>query len=522
MSDFKTKHHKELLIQKEIAETLNQSVDMEEMLQKALEKLLELMGLETGWIFLTTKESSYELVAHHNLPPALAREGMRPMLCEECSCLSLYWEGNLNNAVNRIKCARLDEAVLTSQGDTRGLTHHATIPLTVRCERFGLLNLASLGRKHFDDDELILLESVAYQIGTAVERTRLYEQKKKQAEDKVARYIIDYFASTEQVNRRIWNINDLNQLLLTIAEQIRKYFDFSQTVAMIIQQNKQLTLKTIVSQDEPSLLNEVPLLQDKECAEDIISLAYQQQHVYQSHERPFNYSSLKQSEHLFSIALPLKAHVLESDSFGVLLISRGTEAFSGLEVELLELLANHISLALAHVRLYEESQSLLLAEERNRIARDLHDSVNQKLFALSLTARGLKEMFANEGNDIVAEAISDIQQLSQEALTEMRSLIWQLRPYGLDKGLHASLEDYAKKIGVQLISQSNKIVQLPEQVEEVLWRIGQEALNNVSKHAHTKQAELSLEAASDQVKLVVSDQGCGGQRNRTVPLVLRV
>ncbi|MFC5985412.1 GAF domain-containing protein [Marinicrinis lubricantis] len=189
----KDQHYDELLILKTIAETLNQSNDMEQMLQKTLMKLLELTQMQTGWIFLLQKESVYELSADHRLPPALSRDDKNPMRCSDCLCQRLYVTGGLNQAVTIIECERLYNAITQCTGETHNLTHHATTPITVRGERLGLLNVGSPGKEHFSKEELTLLESVAYQLGTAIERVRLYEQKEKQAVDDISRFIINYY-----------------------------------------------------------------------------------------------------------------------------------------------------------------------------------------------------------------------------------------------------------------------------------------------------------------------------------------
>ncbi|WP_028610004.1 GAF domain-containing protein [Paenibacillus harenae] len=509
MYEDKKLHYKDLLILKTIAETLNQNHDMKLMLQSTLEKLLELTGLKTGWIFLADEEPIYHHAADHNLPPALARNDKEPMRCEVCFCLKLYWKGSLNQAVNIIECERLHNSVIYSRGDTNKLTHHATVPLTICGERFGLLNVGSPGKEHFSDEELALLEGVAFQIGTAVERTRLLEQKEKLAVDNIARYIVDYYASTNEVTRQIWTINNLNELLLNVVTNIGTYFDWP-TVAIAIHQGNRLTLRALYDNDSSKLLNDSVLLQPKESSDDIIHKAYTEHKVCQSKDEPFTFAALHQSESMFSIAIPLKKQepLLRNEPLGILLIGRESSMFSELEIEILTMLADHISWAMERIRLYDEWQYLLLSEERNRLALDLHDSVNQKLFSLSLTAQGIKEMIQDH-NPLVIDGINDIQLLSQETLSEMRTLIWQLRPYSAEKGMIASLKEYAEKIGLHVTLQMRDDVQFPEKVEEILWRIGQEALNNVSKHARTNRATIKIQSIEDHIQMSVTDHGCG-------------
>lgn len=507
MSKDQDQHYNELLILKTIAETLNQSNDIDQMLQSTLQKLLEVTGLETGWIFLMDDEQEYYNVADYNLPPALSRDEKKPIRCGECLCLELYWKGEIRHAVNIIECQRLHDAVTYSWGDTNNLTHHATIPLTVCGERIGLLNVGSPNKENFKDEELTLLEAVAFQIGTAVERTRLYEQKKQHAVDQMAQYMADYYLNMNKVTRSIWKINDRDQLYTTITHDIGMHFGWS-TTGLIVRNDDQLILRALHREGSTQLINDSLTLCDDT---DIISNAYWKQEIYQASEGTFTCSALhRKNPPRYSIAIPLKMPEapLRYQPLGVLFIGRETEPFHDLEIKVLKILADHISLAMEKISLYEERQELLLSEERNRLARDLHDSVNQKLFSLSLTARGIQEMF-NNSDEVIRDGIQMIGQLSQEALAEMRSLIWQLRPFGLKDDVTTSLQEYGKKIGIHITTRKDEDIYLPKKLKETLWRIGQEALNNVKKHAQTNHAFIQLGYDNGMLQMTVSDQGCG-------------
>lgn len=506
----KDQHVEELMILKTIAETLNQSNDMKQMLQTTLERLLDLTHLETGWIFLAGEKPDYDKMADFNLPPALTWEDKKPMRCGDCLCLRMYWAGSLNEAVTMIECERLNNATEQSWGETRNLTHHATIPLTVQGKRLGLLNVGSPGKEHFSAGELALLQSVAYQIGTAVERTRLSEQREKQAVDSISRFIVDYYAKASKVTRYLWKINDMNKMHTAIVEQLSHSFDWP-SVALITSDENDLHLRTF-RQNGVTYSRKEPVRKGGKKNNrkiGIVHRAYEEQKVV-VHEGLVRMLPGVQP-HMYTAALPLKHHerIFQTyETVGVLFIGRETQSFSELEIEILEMLAEHISLAIEKICLYYEWQDLLLVEERNRLARDLHDSVNQKLFSLSLLAQGVRETTFHENSD-TAEAINDIGQLAQETLTEMRTLIWQLRPSGEVRGILGSLKDYAEKLGIQLTFLMKEIPELTKRVEETLYRIGQEALNNVSKHAGTNRAWIRMERAGPHLYMKISDQGRG-------------
>ena len=329
--------HSNIGLLKEIAELLNEETEMIAMLQGALRKFLAGTQFQTGWIFFIDTKGKHQLLAHENLPDALEMGSCRHLQKGGCWCVSKYRNGELRKATNMIECQRIESAIEAKVGDHAGITHHATVPLQSGQEKFGLLNVASPNTVAFTDHELALLESVAFQLGSAIKR-----------------------------------------ILLT-----------------------------------------------------------------------------------------------------------------------------------------KQEQEMALVQERNRLARDLHDSVNQLLFSVTLTARGGSEM--TEQTE-VKETFREIQHLTQEALTEMRALIWQLRPKGLETGLIEGIKGYAEMLGLSLKINVSGVINLTSRTEETLFRIAQEGLNNVRKHSGVQEAELFITVTQTDVLLVLKDEGSGFQMDENVQI----
>jgi two-component system, NarL family, sensor kinase len=202
--------------------------------------------------------------------------------------------------------------------------------------------------------------------------------------------------------------------------------------------------------------------------------------------------------------VPLRAG---EEKFGVLNVGSPNKThFKAEELALLEAVAFQIGTAIKRIKLTQQENELALAAERNRLARDLHDSVNQLLFSLSLTARAGAEMAATPE---MKETFAYIQDLAQEAQGEMRALIWQLRPRGLENGIICALAGYAEMLGVRLETNIKGVSSLPGKVEEALWRIGQEALANCKKHSQAEKVKLTLDTTSEMIELRIQDDGCG-------------
>ncbi len=178
---------------------------------------------------------------------------------------------------------------------------------------------------------------------------------------------------------------------------------------------------------------------------------------------------------------------------------------AGVESVLYEVLT-HISLQLKQFELNRQQQQLWRREERNRLARDLHDSVNQLLFSLILHAKGLERQL--EDGDVKA-TVAHVHELGNQALVELKELIKQLRPEGLESGLAAKVEAYARLIGLAVVVEVEGLKKIAEPLEVCVWRLIQEGLNNCQKHAKTKDVTVRLLFGSEAVTVQIVDQGIG-------------
>ena len=168
-----------------------------------LEKLLNVTGLTTGWIFLADENGRYTKLIDYQLPEALKLKINDRCVKVSCWCLRGFVEGKLERAVNIIECKRINNAIEYNWGDTEGILHHATVPLKAGEEKIGVLNVASPGKTHFSEEELVLLQSVAFQIGTALKRTKLYENEKRRAH---------YYVKLERFIQALRTIHKFNAL----------------------------------------------------------------------------------------------------------------------------------------------------------------------------------------------------------------------------------------------------------------------------------------------------------------------
>jgi signal transduction histidine kinase len=184
-------------------------------------------------------------------------------------------------------------------------------------------------------------------------------------------------------------------------------------------------------------------------------------------------------------------------------------------------LADLIAVAIQNARLYQRAQVLAALEERNRLARELHDSVSQAIFGIALGARTARTLLDRNPSRL-AEPLDYVLSLAEAALTEIRSLIFELRPESLENdGLVAALQKQAASMQTRHNIRVNTDLcdepDLPIELKEAVYRIAREALHNTLKHAHASQINLLFRFQNDWIALEVADNGRGFDPNAAYP-----
>jgi PAS domain S-box-containing protein len=163
--------------------------------------------------------------------------------------------------------------------------------------------------------------------------------------------------------------------------------------------------------------------------------------------------------------------------------------------------------------LRRQAGELAASEERSHLARELHDSVTQALFSMTLVSRSI-EMLLDRDPEAARAQLVQLRDLQREALAEMRALIFELRPGNLEQdGLTRALRTHTAalqgRIGLPVVVESTIDERLPLPIEEVLYRIAQEALHNVVKHANAQQVRVEVGRVSSGVRMRIVDDGRG-------------
>lgn len=211
------------------------------------------------------------------------------------------------------------------------------------------------------------------------------------------------------------------------------------------------------------------------------------------------------------LSVPL---VVKNEVYGFIsLYYAHIRGFNPEEIELAVIFADQAALAIENARLQSQAEQAAIAAERSRLARDLHDAVTQTLFSASLIAEVLPRLWERDPEE-GRRRLEELRQLTRGALAEMRTLLLELRPAALIEAemnelFRQLIDAFTGRARIPVSLNVSGDCALPLDVKVALYRIAQEALNNITKHAGATQAAIDLECQTGEVNLTIQDNGRG-------------
>jgi len=515
---------RELAALNAIAGVVSRSLNQEEILNGGLEKTIEVTGTEAGGIYLlqrgaTRKKGGLTITAHLGLSPDLVAklDGLE------------VGEGFSGRVVQTG-----EPLVIGDIASDRRLTHPAAreagfhsmavVPLVSRRTVLGSLFVVTRERRDFSRQDIELLTSIGGQIGVAVENAQLFGQVERRMQELEALYRAD-----AELHRRL-SLDEVLQALVDITVEILRADKSSlytwderheRLVVRVARGFHPETMEHMSFSPDEGTVGYVATSSEPVIVEDA-----------RTDPRTSNRVTVMETEGIRSLMeVPIK---VGGDVFGVFSADYARpRGFGDDEQRLFIALAQRAALAIDTAQLYEQSQELAVVEERQRLARDLHDAVTQTLFSASLIAEALPSLWESdpdEGRDLLGE----LRRLSRGALAEMRTLLLELRPASLVETDLADLlrqlaEAVSGRTGLSIMVDVETRCDPPPDVHVALYRIAQEALNNVVKHANATRVMIELcrsplpgkgnrrgpsmagEGGEDKrgLELTISDDGCG-------------
>lgn len=482
-----------------IGTIVNESLVLDQILSDTLSKTLELLGGDMGEVLLLEPRSS-SLVRR-------AQQGFQPAGSAD---ESLPLKDSLARAIHQGAVVILEHEdpelaqYWAASQDVRSL---AILPLRAQERAMGVMVIASRQERRFTRTDITLLHSVGNQLGIATENARLFERERMRG---------NQLRIINQIGQRVAAILSLNELLPFVARTLQEAFGYyNVNIFMLDPEARELVLRACAGAYAACLPIGHRLKLDSGVVGRVAQTA-----------RPTLVRDFSQEPHYCSlgvaatsrpgVVLPIKlgGQLRQAMPMGALEVqSAGQLPLGDLELGHLQTLADQIAIAIENARLYEQSRDLAIVEERTRLARELHDSVTQSLFSIVLNAETAGAL-VNTDPDRSLKQIQRLQEVAQDALAEMRSLIYELRPPSLgQEDLESALRRYVdvvqKRYHLTVDLRVSGERPLTREVEQALYRIAQEAVNNVIKHAQAKHVSLELALEPHGVALVIEDDGVG-------------
>jgi DNA-binding NarL/FixJ family response regulator/signal transduction histidine kinase len=388
-----------------------------------------------------------------------------------------------------------------------GIQSAMLIPLQGRERLIGTLEADSDRLDDFSPEDQVLLESLASQLAIVIENAELLQAERKRNRR---------LATITEIARKVSSILDLQELLDQTTELIADQFGYHSVGIMLRDREDDQWL--VMAAGNRGVAHAVTgyrqRLTDGMCGR--AALTGLTQLANDTRTNPY-FMECAGHDTLAELDVPIK---VAGRVLGVLGIeSDQANVFSEDEVPFIETLADQIAVAIENAWLMERARELAASDERNRLAREIHDTLAQSLIAVSMELDAIERRLIDDPAH-VAGLVTHARGLAHRAVEEARHAIWRLRPASLERqslaealaAEVASLEQ-GGAIAEGVCSVQGECRPLAAEVEAALFRITQEALSNVRKHARARRVRVVLAYGEHTVRLLIEDDGRGFDPN---------
>jgi signal transduction histidine kinase len=404
----------------------------------------------------------------------------------------------------QIKRAPFDEGTSNSIVARTQAQSLLVLPLRARGRTLGTLSAYTRHPDAFQRRQVDLLSTFASQAAVSLDNARLYTELHSRLEEMVG---------LQRLGTLLLEEHDFDRVLQSICQQLQRLTDAGGVgLALLEEDPRFLEMRTVVG-PSASVLRGARIPTDGSfAAEALRTNQPQRSDDAQNDPRGYKYSlALGNTRTILSVPMKTRQRTV-----GVLSVynKQGEGGFTDRDAELATFFANQAAAAIENARLYEQTREYTVIEERNRLARDLHDSVTQSLFSVSLLSEAALNLLDRDPAK-ARERLERANELAQGALAEMRALIFQLRPLTLqEEGLLSALKKHLSAVHSRdqrlvELQVSGPVRRLPAPVEDAAFRIVQESLNNVVKHASATRSEVQLDFESGCLRVSTADDGVG-------------
>lgn len=387
---------------------------------------------------------------------------------------------------------------------TTGIRSAMFVPLASRDRVIGCLTFSSVQAGNYDERELDTAQTIADHLAVIVEHAQLYEETKR-AEEQL-RAINDVAISTSSVLH-------LDDLLPYVTGLLHDTFDWDVVnVLLTDDKNENVVLRATLGQREKALAPGFTVDIGKQGIISWVAKTGQPLLANDVSQEPRYHLNEARPHIKAELAVAIKQG---DDVLGVLDIeSERLHAFDKTDVSTAQSLANQLAVAIENARLFELARDLAVLEERNRMAREIHDTMAQGFTGIVLQLEAAEQAFESAPGEI-PDHLGRAKDLARTCLQEARRSVWNLLPRALEE--HPLSEALGNEVAqwasdgpeAAHFTQSGVSRELDSDIQAALLRICQESLTNIRKHASASQASVQVTYLPSNVRLEIRDDGVG-------------
>ncbi|MGB5294271.1 MAG: histidine kinase, partial [Thermoanaerobaculia bacterium] len=464
------RHEKDrLALMLDAAETSGGSLDLDVILPSIARGITRALRLSHCAIFLwNQREEAFEPRGSIDGPgrPDLARLLDRPLKEESDPLVS---KALVSGALAAF-CGDEARTAFAGRPDVEGIRTVVSIPIALAGKVLALAVGISFDREcGFDPDELRLVSGISQAVAPAVDNASKYEDAQHRLQE------ADRLQSSTEALLEMQNVDDV---LATTAREAQRILGASGAVAFLHDGSE--------NPRRASSGNAVGIT-------------------------PERLRQLAANPSASDISIPLE---VKGQSIGTLLLNCSAEDCEEGDLRILRHFTESASAAIVHARFHEQHEHIAVLEDRQRLAHELHDSVTQSLYGVTMYSEAASRLLDADQADKAKGLMHDLQKAALEALREMRLLVFELRPPALEKkglagALQARLAAVEGRAGVKAEFLTGGPISLPGAIEKALYGIAKESLNNILKHAEATRISVELRQSETSASLEIADNGLG-------------
>jgi len=518
------KQSKELSALFDVTATASQSLETDRVLGEAAQKITEIFGFDATRTFLFDDQGEeLHALASFASHPEFA-EGPRSFKKGQGITGTVGVTGQAI-IIGDVQSAP-DFQALRRTEDVSKVRHPphnflAAFPIKYKEDTLGVILCVGRSARQLTVHEILLITAMTRQIAIAVHNARLYAEVEKQSRELSALFDVTATASQSL---------ETKQILRQVAQKINEIFNFDATRVFLFDEGKQELRAEATHERHADFASDARRFKRGQGITGQVGSSGEAIIIGNIDTDP-RYLALSytktavNTQQKFLAGFPIK---YKEETLGVITcVGRQPRELATHEIQLITSMSNQIAVALENARYYEQTkkqaaqlrnyanrQEAVLEQERTRISREIHDELGQALTALKLDLSLLGTKLDGNDSELIGK-IGDLSSALDGAIQSVRKIATQLRPDVLDKlGLIAAIEwqlqEFRRRTGIRYIFATDITdLRLNDEHSTTLFRILQEALTNVARHARANRVKVSFELRNNEVVLRVEDDGVG-------------